>query len=219
METWETTIVNLGHCHRKLGNLHQAVLVRTRSWKMVDSKHVHLSPPRPPPPTPTHPPAHPPTHKQLYERAVGLCPRRASSYASLAFTHQLLGQLDLAIEYYHRALGLRPDDAFAASMLSRALSEALDLQAEAAVQQEQRGQWVASASVIRTPGVGERTPGVGEGATPPFVTGRRSVAGLSSVGGGELSFGAGGQSMMGMGMDDSYDLDDDDLDEEDEMAG
>lgn len=143
---------------------------------------------------------------------MGLCPRRASSYASLAFTHQLLCQLDLAIEYYHRALGLRPDDAFAASMLSRALSEALDLQAEAAVQQEQRGQWVAAASVIRT-------PGMGEGATPPFVAGRRSVAGLSSVGRGELSFGAGGQSMMGMGMDDSYDLDDDDLDEEDEMAG
>lgn len=148
---------------------------------------------------------------------MGLCPRRASSYASLAFTHQLLGQLDLAIEYYHRALGLRPDDAFAASMLSRALSEALDLQAEAAAAQEQRGQWAAGASVSASV---IRTPGVGEGATPPFVAGRRSVGGLSSVGGGELSFGAGGQSMMGMGMgmDDSYDLDDD-LDEEDEMAG
>lgn len=28
MEKWETTIVNLGHCHRKLGNLHHAVKVR-----------------------------------------------------------------------------------------------------------------------------------------------------------------------------------------------
>lgn len=62
---------------------------------------------------------------QSYEMAIGLCPRRASSFAALAFTHHLRGSLDVAIEYYHRALGLKPDDTFSSEMLSRALQDAL----------------------------------------------------------------------------------------------
>jgi tetratricopeptide (TPR) repeat protein len=209
MEKWETTIVNLGHCHRKLGNLHQAVKVRLASMENNKRSLTHGSG-RPLPPlsffvtTCSHPPVsdHPPT--QLYERGVGLCPRRASSYAALAFTHQLLGELDVAIEYYHRALGLRPDDAFAATMLSRALSEVLALQAHAAeVQERAAGQGAAPGwDVLQTPGLHHDETAM---ATPPLA-GRSSIEGTSSL-----------YQPMAMA-DDSYDLDDDDDDEE-EMAG
>lgn len=62
---------------------------------------------------------------QYYEMAIGLCPRRASSFAALAFAHHLQGSLDLAIEYYHRALGLKPDDSFSSEMLFKALEDVL----------------------------------------------------------------------------------------------
>jgi len=62
---------------------------------------------------------------EWYELALGLAPRRASTYVALAFTHQLRGELDRAIEYYHRALGFKSDDAFAAAMLSRALQDSV----------------------------------------------------------------------------------------------
>jgi len=39
---------------------------------------------------------------RAYEQAIGLCPRRSSSFAALAFTYHLQGSLDVAIEYYHR---------------------------------------------------------------------------------------------------------------------
>lgn len=151
-------------------------------------------------------------HAQLYERAIGLCPRRASSYAALAFAHQLLGDLDRAIECYHRSLGIRPDDAFAASMLSRALSEVLAVQAEAA----ERGGGGGWEEMVRTPGGGSDVA-----ATPPMGGRRRSsgVGGLSSIAKvGESGLLDDDDDDEGAPMamaDDSYDLDDDD----DDMAG
>jgi len=62
---------------------------------------------------------------EWYELALGLAPKRASTYVALAFTHQLRGELDRAIEYYHRALGFKSGDAFAVAMLSRALGDAI----------------------------------------------------------------------------------------------
>ena len=61
-----------------------------------------------------------------YETALGLCPKRASTYTSLGFVDHMSGRLDEAIEHYHQALGLRPSDTFAAEMLRRALEESLD---------------------------------------------------------------------------------------------
>jgi anaphase-promoting complex subunit 6 len=60
---------------------------------------------------------------QLYEQAIGLHPHNPSSYVGLAYTHQLMGNSEAAVEGYHKALGLRPDDAFAAEMLGAALRE------------------------------------------------------------------------------------------------
>ena len=60
-----------------------------------------------------------------YERALSLAPRSASTYTALGFTHQLKGNFQShmgeAIECYHKALGLRPDDTFAQEMLTLAL--------------------------------------------------------------------------------------------------
>ena len=60
-----------------------------------------------------------------YERALSLAPRVASTYTALGFTHQLKGNFQShmgeAIECYHKALGLRPDDTFAQEMLTLAL--------------------------------------------------------------------------------------------------
>lgn len=45
-----------------------------------------------------------------YNRALGLVPRSASTLVALAFTAQLRGNNTAAVELYHVALGLRPDD-------------------------------------------------------------------------------------------------------------
>jgi anaphase-promoting complex subunit 6 len=61
-----------------------------------------------------------------YETALGLCPRRASTYTALGFTRHMQGKFDRAIEHYHQALGIRPTDTFASEMLRRALEDALE---------------------------------------------------------------------------------------------
>ena len=60
-----------------------------------------------------------------YEKALSFAPRSASTYTALGLTHQLKGnfqsQMSEAIECYHKALSLRPDDTFAQEMLTLAL--------------------------------------------------------------------------------------------------
>merc|ERR1712216_43708 len=60
-----------------------------------------------------------------YERALSLAPRGAGTHTALGFTHQLKGNFQTnmseAIECYHKALSLRPDDTFAQEMLTLAL--------------------------------------------------------------------------------------------------
>lgn len=58
-----------------------------------------------------------------YEQALSISPTSAGTLAALAFTHHLQGRLGVAIEIYHKALGLRPDDTFAADMLSECIME------------------------------------------------------------------------------------------------
>ncbi|KAL2620164.1 hypothetical protein R1flu_000369 [Riccia fluitans] len=58
-----------------------------------------------------------------YEKALALYPRGASTYAALGFTYHLQGNSSLAIDYYHKALGLKPDDSFTSEMLSVALQD------------------------------------------------------------------------------------------------
>lgn len=58
-----------------------------------------------------------------YNRALSLAPAQAGTYAALGYTQHLQGDLLPAIEHYHRALALRPEDAFATEMLTAALKD------------------------------------------------------------------------------------------------
>lgn len=58
-----------------------------------------------------------------FARCVALCPEKFSTYSALAFTKQLMGDLEKAISYYHQALSLKPDDPFNTDMLSHALQD------------------------------------------------------------------------------------------------
>jgi len=62
---------------------------------------------------------------EWYERALSLAPKCAGTHTALGFTHQLKGNFQTnmseAIECYHKALSLRPDDTFAQEMLTLAL--------------------------------------------------------------------------------------------------
>ncbi len=58
-----------------------------------------------------------------FHRCVTLCPEKYSTYSALAFTKHLLGHIDDAISFYHKALGLKPDDPFCTDMLSRAFHD------------------------------------------------------------------------------------------------
>jgi len=56
-----------------------------------------------------------------YQRALSLCPNdnqvKASILSAIGFTHQISGDADEAINYYHKALGLNPEDRFTLDML------------------------------------------------------------------------------------------------------
>jgi len=64
---------------------------------------------------------------EAFTEAQRLFPRGVMTMVGLAFTSHLLGKLDTAIEFYHRALAVHRDDAFAQEMLNIAIQEAADL--------------------------------------------------------------------------------------------
>lgn len=61
-----------------------------------------------------------------FEKAISLVPGNAGSYAALGYAKHLLGDVDSAIECYHQALGMKPDDTFSGEMLNRALHESFE---------------------------------------------------------------------------------------------
>ncbi|KDO34633.1 hypothetical protein SPRG_00695 [Saprolegnia parasitica CBS 223.65] len=58
-----------------------------------------------------------------YERALSLCPRKASTHFALGFTYHLGGRLDEAIQCYHTALSYDPEDPIAIQTLDDALQD------------------------------------------------------------------------------------------------
>lgn len=61
-----------------------------------------------------------------YEMALSVSAKKYSVESALGFTHHLKGDLDKAIEYYHRALSTQPRETFTSDMLGRALSQFAD---------------------------------------------------------------------------------------------
>ena len=58
-----------------------------------------------------------------YERCLALNPGCADTHAHIGFTLHVSGCFDEAIDSYHRALTLQPNNVFCADMLTRALSD------------------------------------------------------------------------------------------------
>lgn len=56
-------------------------------------------------------------------RALSLQPEQAGVHSAMGYTLQLMGQLDEAIQQYHVALSVQPDDAFTRDMLTKALHD------------------------------------------------------------------------------------------------
>jgi anaphase-promoting complex subunit 6 len=63
---------------------------------------------------------------EMYSRALRCKPNKASTYTAMAFTYHLLGNFDAAINYYHKALGICPEDTLTTEMLERALKHAAE---------------------------------------------------------------------------------------------
>ena len=57
-------------------------------------------------------------------RALAVNPAQPSTHSAIGLTYQLLGEPFKAVESYHAALAMRPDDAVAGEMLGAAVSEA-----------------------------------------------------------------------------------------------
>ena len=62
--------------------------------------------------------------KRCYQEAIGLEPKEGATYAALGLTFHLNGQYMQAIELYHQALGLKPGNTFASTLLNKALHSA-----------------------------------------------------------------------------------------------
>lgn len=60
---------------------------------------------------------------RAYTRARRLRPRDYTIDVAIGLTHQLVGDLDRAVQHYHRALGIRPTDTMATDLLGTALGE------------------------------------------------------------------------------------------------
>jgi anaphase-promoting complex subunit 6 len=60
---------------------------------------------------------------QVLNQALGLCPGQSGTHAALGYTFHLAGEMSTAIEHYHTALGLKPEDAFVTDMLTIAMQE------------------------------------------------------------------------------------------------
>ncbi len=62
--------------------------------------------------------------RRCYQQAIGLEPREGSTYAALGLIFHLQGQYIRAVELYHQALGLKPGNTFASTLLNKALNAA-----------------------------------------------------------------------------------------------
>jgi anaphase-promoting complex subunit 6 len=60
---------------------------------------------------------------EAFTKALGTNSLAPGTYAALGYTHHLKGNVAIAIEHYHKCLGLRSEDTFVANMLSIAVDE------------------------------------------------------------------------------------------------
>lgn len=59
----------------------------------------------------------------FHHQALLLAPQSASTYSAIAFVHALMGHTDEAVDWFHKALGLRSDDSFCTTMLNYVIEQ------------------------------------------------------------------------------------------------
>ncbi|KYM98209.1 Cell division cycle protein 16 like protein [Cyphomyrmex costatus] len=63
---------------------------------------------------------------EYHQQALVLDPLNPSTYSSIGFIHALMGNIQEAVDAFHRALGLRRDDTFTATMLGYVMQQLID---------------------------------------------------------------------------------------------
>ncbi|XP_059163066.1 cell division cycle protein 16 homolog isoform X2 [Physella acuta] len=58
---------------------------------------------------------------EYHKQAEILCPQTASTYSAIGYVHALMGNHSEAVNYFHKALGLRKDDTFSTTMLTNSM--------------------------------------------------------------------------------------------------
>ncbi|KAG5887178.1 hypothetical protein JTB14_028981 [Gonioctena quinquepunctata] len=60
---------------------------------------------------------------EFHNQALLLTPQSASTYSALAYVQVLMGNYDEAVEWFHKALGLKRDDTFSTTMLNYVIEQ------------------------------------------------------------------------------------------------
>ncbi|CAH1379766.1 unnamed protein product [Tenebrio molitor] len=60
---------------------------------------------------------------EFHHQALLLSPQSASTYSAIAFNHALVGHTEEAVDWFHKALGLRNDDSFCTTMLNYVIEQ------------------------------------------------------------------------------------------------
>jgi len=63
---------------------------------------------------------------EYHQQALVLDPMNPSTYSSMGFIYALMGNIQEAVDAFHRALGLRRDDTFTATMLGYVMEQLVD---------------------------------------------------------------------------------------------
>lgn len=62
----------------------------------------------------------------FHKQAMILSPQNASSYSAIGFVYALMMNWNLAVEYFHKALGLKREDQFSSQMLSQSIEHLIN---------------------------------------------------------------------------------------------
>uniref|UniRef100_A0A1Y1K8G6 Uncharacterized protein n=1 Tax=Photinus pyralis TaxID=7054 RepID=A0A1Y1K8G6_PHOPY len=60
---------------------------------------------------------------EYHHQALVLCPQSASTYSAIAYVHSLMNNIEDAVHWFHKALGLRRDDTFSTTMLNYVIEQ------------------------------------------------------------------------------------------------
>ncbi|GAB6028590.1 anaphase promoting complex subunit cdc16 [Chamberlinius hualienensis] len=63
---------------------------------------------------------------EYHQKALILIPQNASTYTAIGFVHAWIGNYSLAVDYFHKALGLKRDNTFSTTMLGQVIEQLMN---------------------------------------------------------------------------------------------